>query len=132
MSVAQPTLADPPEGILHGATLEKLKTSMRRDELYHVMYRRRHFVGEEPCATTDAIVKVRKSCTESDAKGYAWWVFVSPVPPGKPCRHAFPQVGLSPEDDFLDYYVVKKNKHRLAAAPSKQPTSEPHRSLAAR
>eukprot|EP00760_Papus_ankaliazontas_P017683 PhM_4_TR17369/c2_g4_i1/m.33569 len=93
MSVAQPTLADPPEGILHSATLEKLKTSMRRDELYHVMYRRRHFVGEEPCATTDAIVKVRKSCTESDAKGYAWWVFVSPVPSGKPCRHAFPQVG---------------------------------------
>jgi hypothetical protein len=115
MSISRERLLAPaPEGILKPEVLKVVAARMRRDELYHVVFRRRHVIGDDPEPNSDVLIKVTNSTNEKKSQGYAWFRFVNPkddpstVNGGQPARHAFPQVGAVPQDEFFDYFVVEQ------------------------
>jgi hypothetical protein len=124
MSISRERLLAPaPEGILKPEVLKTVASRMRRDECYHLVYRRRHVIGDDPEPNSDVLIKVTNTVREKKSQGYAWFRFVNPkddpftLNGGQPARHAFPQVGAVPQDEFLDYFVVEQHLE----VPSKPP-----------
>eukprot|EP00760_Papus_ankaliazontas_P014147 PhM_4_TR15966/c3_g1_i1/m.45710 len=124
MPPKKPVVVEPaPSDILVPEVLHSIAKSMQR--LFHIVFRSRPLVGQDPEANTDAVFTVAEAV---DAEGYAWLRYAdcSHDPAvkagGQALLYAFPQLGATNEDELYDYFIVEPH---VVAVPTRRCRSRP-------